>query len=218
MDGFPLMPLQHLQSRQSPSGQSHNGFALVLVLCFIVLLMAVVMAFFSAATLQSTVSDSSANTVKVNLFAQGAVDTLVGDLKQEIAAGSTLWTTNLGSQTITIYYPSTNITAAPALSGFTNAPGLENVVKVSTYNSNFFPSNAPYNTATNPPANRVASSDPGDSSTNPSMNGRSIPWARWNKPLLIPPKATNDFTPAVTPLPAAPSWILVSRMPSLLQG
>jgi len=66
-----------------------NGFALVLVLSFIVLLVVVALAFFSYSILQRQISNSSANLGKVDLFAQGALDTTVGDLRQEIVAGST---------------------------------------------------------------------------------------------------------------------------------
>ena len=66
-----------------------KGFALVLVLSFVVLLVVVVLAFFSNAILQRQISSSSSNSSKAELFAQGALNTTVGDLQQEIADGST---------------------------------------------------------------------------------------------------------------------------------
>jgi hypothetical protein len=142
----------------------------------------------------------------------------VGDLKQEIAAGSVVTTNVTGGVTNILYFPTNNTTAIPYLSGFTMTNGLENVVKVSKYGNPFFPTNNAYNTNIFFPSSRAAAMKSGFgstilSTTNTSLNGRFMTRARWNKPLLLPPTSTNDYTPTnitATVFPG-PDWILVSR-------
>lgn len=197
-----------------------QGFALILVLCFIALLSILVLACFSNAALQRTIADSSANQTKVNLFALGAVDTIVGDLKQEIAAGSRVtpvYTNSSTGVTNYIYLPFTNFAAVPAISGFKTNIGLENLVKISSGKSTLF---APVNTtiypylSTYPVSNRATT----NYSTVPSLNGRYISPARWNKSLLIArtsiPSGPTDTTPTLKFSQgnvAVPTWILVDR-------
>jgi hypothetical protein len=177
---------------------SPRGFALVMVLGFVVLLTVIVLAFFSNAMLQRQVADSSANNVRADLFALGAVDTIIGDLKQEIAACSTTTNITTGSITTTLYYPKAALNAVPALAGSTGTNGLENLVKRSAAGVPFY-SGGP---------TRAASS----STTNASQNGRSYTTARWNKHLLLAKgnsTSTTDLTPTNTF--TAPDWILVAR-------
>ena len=170
-----------------------------MVLAFIVLLTVIVMAFFSNAMLQRQVADSSANQVRADLFALGAVDTIIGDLKQEIAAGSTSTNIATGPVTTTLYYPSAASNAVPALAGSTGTNGLENLVKRSAAGVPFYPGGV----------GRAATNA---STTNASQNARYYTTARWNKHLLLPKAnttSTTDFTPTNTF--AAPDWILVAR-------
>jgi uncharacterized membrane protein len=88
------------------SFRRRSGTALVIVLALLVLMLGVVLAFFSQSMLQRQVSQSSASQTSVDLFARGAVNTTIGDLIQEITAGSTAWTTNVGGTAVTIYRPS----------------------------------------------------------------------------------------------------------------
>jgi hypothetical protein len=171
-----------------------EGAALVIVLAFLVLLAGVALAFFSRAMAERQISNSSASQTKVELLAQGALASIVSDLKQEIAAGSVADT----SGNPTIYTPNTPANAVPALSGSTGTGGLENLVKRSANSQPFF-SGGPTRAAN-------------VSSTSASQNGRFISLARWNKPLLLPlnnPGSTTDYTPisAFTP----PDWIPVGR-------
>jgi hypothetical protein len=199
---------------------AERGAALIVVLAFVAMLLVLLMAFFSKSTLQQQVSKSSSTLGLADVFAQGAVDAIVGDLKQEIAAGSTVTSVVTGGATNVLYYPTTNTTAVPWPSGFTMTNGMENVVKISRFTNNFFPvtNSALYNTNLYPPTSRaaglkgfVANGGP-LCTTNASLNGRFISRARWNKPLLLPPTSTSDFTPtnATASFPG-PDWILVSR-------
>ena len=83
--------------------RSTSAAALVVVLAFVVLLTALVLAFFSRAMSERVISNSSASQTKAEIFAQGAVDTIIGDLQQEIVDGSTAYPTATGSVTNTIY-------------------------------------------------------------------------------------------------------------------
>jgi len=174
--------------------RNRNGVALVIILAFIVLITGLVVAFFSATMSQRQVSNSSANQAKADFFAQGAMDAIVGDLKQEIADGSTATTVG----TTTIYLPLSSTNAVPQLVGSTGAGGLENLVKRSA-------TGLAFSKGANPRAS-------GLSTLTPSQNGRFVTAASWNKPLLMPPTSATDYTPLLTSgaFPV-PDWILVAR-------
>ena len=177
-----------------------DAVALVIVLAFVVLLTGLLMAFFSRAMSERQSSNSSASQTKVDLFAQGAVNTIIGDLKQEIADGSNATIVVAGSATNTIYLPTAPTNAVPALAGSTGTGGLENLVKLSA-NGTAFSSGAN--------ATKRAAACP---TTTASKNGRFISPARWNKPLLLPATSATDTTPALTSgTYSPPDWILVAR-------
>jgi hypothetical protein len=183
---------------------------LILVLAFLVLLLGLVVAFFSRAVVERQVSNSSAHQTKVDLFAQGAVETLIGDLKQEIAAGSTVPATPSPSPNTNLYFPKKNTTAVPYRVGLpSTAQALPNLVKRSAYNQPFY-SGADYDT-NYPASNRAANV----STTTLSQNFRSWSTGRWNKALLLPkqdPSSDTDFTPVTGANGyTAPDWILVAR-------
>ena len=188
---------------QHPGGA--KGVALVIVLAFVVLLTGLIVAFFSRAMNERGISNSSANQTKAELFAHGALDTIVGDLKQEIAAGSSA--TTIG--TTTIYSPSAASATMPNRVGTsTNFPTL---VKRSASAQPFYTGTA-YDTGAYPPSNRAGAAP----STTASSNGRTVSPARWNKPLLLPkktPASDTDLTPVDSgsnPF-VAPDWIYVAR-------
>jgi hypothetical protein len=108
--------------------------ALVIVLAFVVLLSGLVMAFLSRSVSERQGSNSSASLSKVDLFAQGAVDTIIGDLKQEIVDGST--SNSTGSSTI--YTPKSPVNAVPSLVGSSGTNGLENLLKCSVSGQAFY--------------------------------------------------------------------------------
>ncbi len=174
-------------------GRSSSAAALIIVLAFVVLLTALVLAFFSRAMSERVISNSSGSQTKVEIFAQGAMDTIIGDLQQEIVAGSNPTVTAGG----TIYTPASSTNAAPALVGSSGTNGLQNLVKRSTSGQPFYTGGT----------NRAASVP----TTASSQNGRSVSLARWNKPLLMPPTSTNNLAPAASTGFTAPDWILVGR-------
>ena len=196
-----------------PPSSFQGGSALLIVLAFVVLLTGLTMAFFSRVMSDRQVSNSSASQTKVELFAQGAVEEILGDLKQEILAGSTNTITSTGTLSI----PNTNTFAIPALSGTTDSTGnysissfAPNLLKRSAYNQPFY-SGPGYNaTVTSPSrASKI-------STTGTSVNGRSISLARWNKALLLPRSnsaISTDLTPVTSGTGAfiPPDWVLVAR-------
>jgi Tfp pilus assembly protein PilX len=131
-------------SRHSSLAHRKDGFALVLVLGFVVLLLVMTLAFFSNSILQSSIADSSANQTKADVFARGAMDTIIGDLKQEIADGSAYQGTPGGRTVYTgpsgeekkVYYPTSNSTAVPDRSGSDDQ--WLSVVKRSAANTAFY--------------------------------------------------------------------------------
>ena len=188
---------------------SCSGAALLIVLAFVVMLFGLLVAFLSESTLQQQVSKSSSSLASVDVFANGAATSIIGDIKEEIAAGSMITNVVAAGITNTIYLPSNNLTATPAISGFATNAGLENLLKVSMGGSNFFP--VSYPTASSyPPANRASTV----STTNLSYNSRSFSALRWNRPLLIARQnlsSTTDFTPINSFSNAIPQWIYVTR-------
>ena len=179
---------------------SRSGVALIIVLAFVVLLTAVIVAFFSRAMNDRGISNNSANQTKADLFAQGAANSIIGNLKQEIVLSSSNSTPiTAGGVTTTIYNP----LALPQMSG-TTAAGVTNwapnLLIRSASNQNF------YSGGTSISANAV----PANSLT-PSLNGRYVSQARWNAHYLLPLAANaTDSTPDPTTF-APPDWILVAR-------
>ena len=102
------MPLpRHIRSYSN----DQDGLALIIVLAFIVLITILLVSFVSFTQLnhQSTASYSKA--IQTQEIAQGGLLEIVGDLHQEILAGSTA-----SSATPKVYLPTTNLTAVPAAS------------------------------------------------------------------------------------------------------
>jgi len=173
--------------------KNSGGFALVLVLAFVLLVLTVALAFFSNSVLQRQISTSSANQGKVDLFAQGALDTTIGDLKQEIIAGSTTPPIAPG-----VYWPLTTANMVPTRVG--TVDGLPNLVKTSASGQSFY---------TGGPTGRASLLGTSASSSHP------ISAARWNTPILLPMPAGHSNTD-LTPLSGAggftpPNWIYVDR-------
>src|SRR6266566_5057827 len=73
--------------------------ALIIVLAFVVLLTGLGVAYLSRTTSDRQVAHSSFNQTNVDQLAQSAMDNIIGDVRQEIADGSTATTVN----GITIY-------------------------------------------------------------------------------------------------------------------
>jgi len=190
--------------------RTRRGVVLILVLSIIVLLTGIIVAFFSRTLFDRQISNSSASGARVGLFAKGALDVVVGDIKEEIAAGSTASILTSSGTTVTVFLPvenrsTNNQTFIPYRVGTSDS--LPNLVKRSAYNQPFY-DGMNYDTGSYPPPNRAANIP----TTTPALNGRLVSLARWNKPLLLP-KANSgsdtDQTPAASFV--APDWILVAR-------
>jgi hypothetical protein len=181
-----------------------DGAALVIVLSFVILLLFMLMAFFSKSLLQQQVSKASASYSTAHYFALGALETVVGDLRSEIADGSvaTNVVVNAGGTNMTnaLYLPSTPFRAVPQPVGIATNASFVNLIKTST--------NQPFYSFTNVSGVNRASTI---STTNPSLNSRSITPLRWNKPGLLPMgnPASGDLDPSTLFVP--PAWIYVSR-------
>ena len=190
-----------------------EGAALVIVLAFVVLLVGLLVAFFSRAVSQRQISDSYANQIKVDLLARAAVDIVVGDFKQEIVAGSVISNPATG---VTIYAPLVPANAVPCLSGtIGGVPFPPNLIKLSGTAPVFSVSGSNGTVR----GTRLTSATP-------SLNGRCIEGKRWNAALLLPSISGSNKSPLASgsapgiglwALPnvsgsfAGPCWVLVAR-------
>ena len=208
------IPCLHFPNRPRAS---RRGAALVIVLGFVVLLTLIVVAFLSESTISGQISTSRVGQAQVDVLARSAVQFMKADFRQEIIAGSTnlggtnFTATNSQGMPVPAYVPSTNLTIVPARTGFTPAASVltdpyANIVKVSRYQTNFFPVTNYYNPAYTPPdyASQV-------STATPALNGRYIDssngWTTngWGRPQLIDSTLYPD---ALTNAPL-PDWIYV---------
>jgi hypothetical protein len=191
--------------------KARSGVALIIVLCFVVLLTGLVLTLISRSLSNGLISRASANVSKTDLYGHGAIDQVIGDLRQEIVDGSpttisvsgnTIYRSsspNTSSQTTALsYVTAMPYNAGPASYGDPTNPtatsiwnnpngGLLNLVKESTRNVPFYSKSSTYPYAANGPS-RAA---PINSSTDVSLNGRYVSPARWNKALLLPKKNAN---------------------------
>ena len=167
--------------------------ALVVVLAFVVLLCALVVAYLTRTGTDRQLADSSFNQANANILARSALDIVVSDLKQEIVDGSTTSTVN-GT---TIYTPTATSNIVPQRSGTQTA--MPNLVRRSVRSDSIsFPGVGSRASAVN-------------STTDASVNGRLVSLPRWNAHYLIP--KSNPSNDALDPVASfiAPDWVLVSR-------
>src|SRR6266480_3241607 len=75
-----------LSSMTCNSAHAKSGIALLITLAFVVLLAALVIAFLSRTTNHRLVANTATNETKADQFARGALDIVVGNLKQEMRA------------------------------------------------------------------------------------------------------------------------------------
>ena len=189
--------------------RGRGGFALVFALTMLVLLMTIVLAYFSNAMLHRQISVASAANLKVQLITKTAADLILDDFQHEIEAGSLAD----GNSTLTmpIRRP---ITITANGTGVTNmlAPsvvpqrigngGVTNIVKVSRSGLSFFTTGSGYRTLSDRSANGLARAS-SISTTNTSANGRFLTKERWLAPKLMGDSETNAFT--------VPDWIYLNR-------
>src|SRR6266542_6524987 len=178
-----------------------RGAALIIVLAFVVLLAGLSVAYLSRTTSDRQVAHSSFNQSNVDQLAQSAMDNVIGDLRQEIANGSTASVEPDGT---TLYLPRDTGSGAaanmiPQRSG--NAPGAPNLIRISVRSDSM-------------PAPGVKSRASAVNSTNnPSANGRSVTSTRWNGHYLVPKgnTATDDSSPIPAFTNATPDWVYNTR-------
>jgi len=173
-----------------------RGAALIIVLAFVVLFAGLAVAYLSRTTSDRQIAHSSFNQSNVDQLVQSAVDNIIGDLRQEIANGSTAVTDADGN--VLYYTPTTAANMVPQRSG--NAAGAPNLIRRSV-RSDQIPS-----PGVGSRASEVNSQD------NPSANGRSISSTRWNGHYLVPKgdTATDDPSPIPAFTNATPDWVFVT--------
>ncbi|PYJ48270.1 MAG: hypothetical protein DME87_13780 [Verrucomicrobia bacterium] len=162
------------------------------MLAFVVLLTGVAIAYLSRTTSDRQVAHSSFNQSSVDGLAQSAMDTIIGDLRQEIVNGSTATTVS----GVTIYTPTSAANMVPQRSG--NAAGAPNLIRRS------------WSGDTNLSVRSRASAV--NSRTDVSANGRYITSTRWNGHYLVPKgnTATDDSSPIPAFTAATPDWVFVT--------
>lgn len=178
------------------SGQ--RGVALVIVLSMLVLLAGLVVAYFSRAVEQRKVSSNSSESVSADLFAQGALEYVITDLKKEIVEGSEA----VPAGEVTVFVPTrqdggaTFGDAYPTIVPYRNAGTAgKNLIKSSLSGVAFHEGSLFAN-------NGVARASDVDT-TALSPNGRSISREQWNLPQLL-----NETEAENVP---TPDWIYVNR-------
>jgi len=192
--------MRHLHK---PLISKHRGAALIIVLAFVVLLTGLSVAYLSRTTSDRQVAHSSFNQSNVDQLVQSAVDNIIGDLRTEIANGSTPITDINGN--IVGYIPKDTgsgpaANMVPQRSG--NAAGAPNLIRRSVNPDNI-------------PSPGIASrASAVNSQDNPSANGRFITSTRWNGHYLVPKKNTgpgqDDSTPIDAFTAATPDWVFVT--------
>jgi hypothetical protein len=181
-----------------------RGSAIIITLSVLVLIVAILLAFFTQSTISRQISFSSASRYRADTIAHTALDTITGDLRSEMIAGSTVYT----SGSITLYLPIANLPVANA----TMQPcrvvdqGFQNLVKQSSAAKPFWTgSNYTGSLITSPVRAAI-----GNNTKTPSANGRYIKVNQWNRPGLLgdPGTSSNPDIPAAY---EPPDWIVVTR-------
>jgi hypothetical protein len=172
------------------------------VLALVAVLAVVIVSFTASSTKESTSSKQATSSVLSEEIIRTALGTFLGDLKQEMMAGSVLVQSNTGA-TLPILYPATPLNAVPdrttvSADAITQS-SPPNLVKQSAQGRPFydagrkFGDQAAFPLAYKYPVQVRASS----LASNQGASG-AVPIARWNKPLLLPrvnPSSQSDFTP-----------------------
>ncbi|MDX2080287.1 MAG: hypothetical protein SFU53_05840 [Terrimicrobiaceae bacterium] len=175
------------------------GAALVIVLALIVLLTILVSTFFFRVSRQQMIAETSAEQAIAEELARGAGAAIIGNLRQEIAAGSTIAVDFGKAVFMPLRFNNAHPTTVPQRTGLgstTVVNGLPNLLKKSASGVALFSG----------PGYTGAASDLAVSSVStsaPSLNGRAISLDRWQLPRLFIPGDADLFT--------APAWALITR-------
>lgn len=169
-----------------------QAVVLLIVLAFLVLLTGLIVAYFSRTSTDRQLSKASSSDSLADLLARSALDIIVGDIRQEMLNGAA----------------STNANIVPQRSPVASAgstPAIPNLIRRSVRSDAI-------------PAPAVASGASAVNSTSDvSLNGRSVSLARWNSHYLVPKANTGNSSsdPITTgftgPRFWAPDWVLVAR-------
>ena len=171
-----------------PRRRERRAIALLITLAMLAIASIVLVAFVTSVRLDRTATFSYSQSLKTDQLARGALQLVVGQLRQEMAKDAPP-DTGGGAYPLRPVY--TNLTAtnvAPQPVG-TNA-AMPLLVKVSS-------TNAPF-TGTSLSGSLLATPV---GATAASLNGRSVPLSRWNQAYL------GTFPSAAS----APDWVLVTR-------
>jgi hypothetical protein len=185
-----------------------HGFALVVVLALLVLLAGLTLAYFSRVAGDRQVAHSSFNQSKADQLAASAMESIIGDLRQEIFNGSSPTPTPNPTPVGFVLVPSPSPNILPARSPVpapASTPAIQNLIRRSVRSDSIqVPALASRASAVN-------------STTDVSANGRSISLARWNSHYLIPKANRGDdkSDPVTTGFTAprywAPDWVFVTN-------
>jgi hypothetical protein len=195
-----------MEAPAKPLCYRERAAALIIVLAFVVLLSGLMLAYLSRTTTDRQVSHGSLNQSKADQLAASAMETIIGDLRQEIINGSTAAIVN-GS---TIYIPTSSANMLPMCSPTPTpgtTPAIPNLIRRSAW------SDQPKwpDLAAGPALGSRASAV--NSTANISANGRSITSTRWNSHYLVPKKytLTDDFVPIDAFSAVTPDWVYVTN-------
>jgi hypothetical protein len=168
------------------------GAAIIIVLAFVVLLAAMVIAYLSRTSIDRQIAHGDFNDAKSDEFARSALDIVVAHFKEEIANGAPVTSANIGPQRNPL-----------PIAGST--PAIPNLIRRSIRSDGIGAPALPSG------ASAVNSAD------DPSSNGRFVSLARWNSHYLVPKKNTGDDKSDPVASFSAPDWILVSRNGPMIQ-
>jgi len=167
---------------------------LIIVLGFLVILCTLVLTYLSRTTMDRQLAQEDFTGETADELARSALDLIVADMKQEIAAGSPITSANITPQR----------SPKPA-AGALPWSGLPNLIRRSIRNDSI-------------PLPAVPSAASAvNSTTDVSLNNRSISLSRWNSHYLVPKANTDDSSsePVTTgftgPNYWAPDWVIVTR-------
>ncbi len=171
---------------------NRRGAALIIVLAFVIILGGIVVGYLSRTITNRQLAHGGFNDVKADELARSALDLVVADLKQEIAAGTPIDNSNILPQR----------SPMPAVGVL---PDIPNLIRRSVRSDSI-------------PAPAVSSHASAVNSTaDASANGRSVSLARWNAHYMVPKANTGNSGPdPITggfsaPNYWAPDWVLVTR-------
>ena len=187
----------------------NSGFALVVVLALLVLILVAVLAYFSRTSLQRQISSSSAANAEVELLAQSAMATVLEDFATEIEAGSSPEDASFVEAEVRVKRPRWVLDAGlgryvspsmvPQRAG---DGGIPAIVKASRRETPFFTIKPGYASPAGGPTQGITRASNVSTET-PSRNGRRMDKQRWNVARFL----TNDESTTF----AVPDWIYVSR-------